>query len=87
MSGGGPLKAPRSARVRIVNAMGHEVEPSEQNDNEDAAVTELLLVSRGATMYEERHEYVSVGSPAACPLSYVGWLTWQSWFGSKPIHD
>lgn len=41
MPGGGPLKTPRSASVRIVDAMGHEVEePSEQNDSEDT-VTEV----------------------------------------------
>ena len=40
MPGGGPLKTPRSASVRIVDAMGHEVEDlSEQNDSEDT-VTE-----------------------------------------------
>jgi len=39
MPGGGPLKTPRN--VRILNAMGHEVEePSEQNDSEDT-VTEI----------------------------------------------
>jgi serine/arginine repetitive matrix protein 2 len=41
MPGGGPLKTPRSTSVRIVDAMGHEVEePSEQNDSEDT-VTEV----------------------------------------------
>jgi serine/arginine repetitive matrix protein 2 len=41
MPGGGPLKTPRSASVRIVDKMGHEVEePSEQNDSEDT-VTEV----------------------------------------------
>jgi len=39
MPGGGPLKTPRN--VRILDAMGHEVEdPSEQNDSEDT-VTEV----------------------------------------------
>ena len=34
MPGGGPLKTPHSASVRIVGAMGREVEkPSEQNDS------------------------------------------------------
>ncbi len=37
MPGGGPLKTPRSASVRIVDAMGHEVE---ENDSEDT-VTEV----------------------------------------------
>jgi serine/arginine repetitive matrix protein 2 len=41
MTGGGPLKTPRSASVRIVDEMGREVEePSEQNDSEDT-VTEV----------------------------------------------
>jgi len=41
MPGGGPLKTPRSASVRIVDEMGREVEePSEQNDSEDT-VTEV----------------------------------------------
>jgi hypothetical protein len=41
MPGGGPLKTPRSTSVRIVDAMGREVEePSEQNDSEDT-VTEV----------------------------------------------
>lgn len=41
MPGGDPLKTPRSTSVRIVDAMGHEVEePSEQNDSEDT-VTEV----------------------------------------------
>ena len=41
MPGGGPLKTPRSASVRMVDAMGHEVEDlSEQNDSEDT-VTEV----------------------------------------------
>ncbi|KAI9509431.1 hypothetical protein F5148DRAFT_1187964 [Russula earlei] len=41
MPGGGPLKTPRNASVRILDAMGHEVEePSEQNDSEDT-VTEV----------------------------------------------
>ena len=35
------MKTPRSASVRIVDEMGHEVEePSEQNDSEDT-VTEV----------------------------------------------
>jgi serine/arginine repetitive matrix protein 2 len=41
MPGGGSLKTPRNASVRMVDAMGHEVdEPSEQNDSEDT-VTEV----------------------------------------------
>jgi len=41
MPGGGPLKTPRSASVRLVDAMGHEVEDlSEPNDSEDT-VTEV----------------------------------------------
>jgi hypothetical protein len=41
MPGGGPLKTPLSASVRIVDEMGREVEePSEQNDSEDT-VTEV----------------------------------------------
>jgi serine/arginine repetitive matrix protein 2 len=41
MPGGGPLKTPRNASVRMLDAMGHEVdEPSEQNDSEDT-VTEV----------------------------------------------
>jgi len=41
MPGGGPLKTPRSASVRMVDALGHEVEDlSEQNDSEDT-VTEV----------------------------------------------
>ncbi len=41
MPGGGPLKTPRSASVRMVDALGREVEePSEQNDSEDT-VTEV----------------------------------------------
>ena len=41
MPGGGPLKTPRSTSVRMVDAMGHEVEESsEQNDSEDT-VTEV----------------------------------------------
>jgi serine/arginine repetitive matrix protein 2 len=41
MPGGGSLKTPRSTSVRMVDAMGHEVdEPSEQNDSEDT-VTEV----------------------------------------------
>ncbi len=40
MPGGGPLKTPRNTSVRLVDAMGHELEdPSEQNDSEDT-VTE-----------------------------------------------
>ncbi|KAH9039046.1 hypothetical protein EDB84DRAFT_1437098 [Lactarius hengduanensis] len=40
MPGGGALKTPRNASVRILDAMGHELEePSEQNDSEDT-VTE-----------------------------------------------
>ena len=36
MPGGGPLKTPRSASVRMVDTIGHEVEDlSEQNDSED----------------------------------------------------
>jgi serine/arginine repetitive matrix protein 2 len=41
MPGGGSLRTPRNASVRMVDAMGHEVdEPSEQNDSEDT-VTEV----------------------------------------------
>jgi len=41
MPGGGSLKTPRCTSVRIVDAMGREVEePSEQNDSEDT-VTEV----------------------------------------------
>ncbi|KAH9180314.1 hypothetical protein EDB89DRAFT_1918438 [Lactarius sanguifluus] len=41
MPGGGPLKTPHNASVRILDAMGHELEePSEQNDSDDT-VTEV----------------------------------------------
>jgi len=48
MPGGGPLKTPRSASVRILDAMGHELEePSEQNDSEDT-VTEVRYTRQEA---------------------------------------
>jgi serine/arginine repetitive matrix protein 2 len=48
MPGGGPLKTPRNASVRIVDAMGHELEePSEQNDSEDT-VTETRYTRQEA---------------------------------------
>ncbi|KAH9052364.1 hypothetical protein EDB87DRAFT_503098 [Lactarius vividus] len=37
--GGGPLKTPRNSSIRILDAMGHELEePSEQNGSEDAVI-------------------------------------------------
>ncbi|KAI9442313.1 hypothetical protein H4582DRAFT_1272705 [Lactarius indigo] len=48
MPGGGPLKTPRNASVRILDAMGHELEePSEQNDSEDT-VTEARFTRQEA---------------------------------------
>ncbi|KAH9034875.1 hypothetical protein EDB85DRAFT_1889598 [Lactarius pseudohatsudake] len=48
MPGGGPLKTPRHASVRILDAMGHELEePSEQNDSEDT-VTEARYTRQEA---------------------------------------
>ena len=48
MPGGGPLKTPRNTSVRIVDAMGHELdEPSEQNDSEDT-VTEVRYTRQEA---------------------------------------
>ena len=48
MPGGGPLKTPRNASVRILDAMGHELEdPSEQNDSEDT-VTEVRYTRQEA---------------------------------------
>ena len=48
MPGGGPLKTPRNASVRIVDAMGQELEePSEQNDSEDT-VTETRYTRQEA---------------------------------------
>ena len=48
MPGGGPLKTPRNASVRIVDAMGQELEdPSEQNDSEDT-VTEIRYTRQEA---------------------------------------
>ncbi|KAH9060095.1 hypothetical protein EDB87DRAFT_1618552 [Lactarius vividus] len=48
MPGGGPLKTPRNASVRILDAMGHELEePSEQNDSEDT-VTEARYTRQEA---------------------------------------
>ncbi|KAI0298524.1 hypothetical protein BC826DRAFT_1103024 [Russula brevipes] len=54
MPGGGPLKTPRNASVRIVDAMGHEVEePSEQNDSEDT-VTEVRYSRQEALLRMKR---------------------------------
>lgn len=48
MPGGGPLKTPRNTSVRILDAMGHELEePSEQNDSEDT-VTEVRYTRQEA---------------------------------------
>ncbi|KAI9446686.1 hypothetical protein H4582DRAFT_594749 [Lactarius indigo] len=48
MPGGGALKTPRNASVRILDAMGHELEePSEQNDSEDT-VTETRYTRQEA---------------------------------------
>ena len=48
MPGGGPLKTPRNASVRILDAMGHELEePSETNDSEDT-VTEVRYTRQEA---------------------------------------
>jgi len=48
MPGGGPLKTPRNASVRILDAMGHELEePPEQNDSEDT-VTEVRYTRQEA---------------------------------------
>ncbi|KAH9005898.1 hypothetical protein EDB86DRAFT_3070968 [Lactarius hatsudake] len=48
MPGGGPLKTPRNASVRILDAMGHELEePSEPNDSEDT-VTEARYTRQEA---------------------------------------
>ncbi|KAF8265240.1 hypothetical protein EI94DRAFT_1736338 [Lactarius quietus] len=48
MPGGGPLRTPRNTSVRILDAMGHELEePSEQNDSEDT-VTEARYTRQEA---------------------------------------
>jgi hypothetical protein len=54
MPDGGPLKTPCSTSVRVVDAMGHEVEElSEQNDSEDT-VTEVRYSRHEALQHMKR---------------------------------